>query len=245
MALNDSATLVIGAGNFYTAAVGTARPASVLAPGVAWSKVGHTSIQDILGTSSNGGDVTVLGTLQNKALRSTIAARTEIFNFTIQQFDEGALKLYYGANAPVLPDGTVGVPTDPEPTQCAWLAVFVDGDNHFDFYCPKAEIFRGDDLALSDTESLSGLPLAVTPLVYSSNTYAYTVSPLGRPNATGATAGTPGSYTPSGAQPPYALADLTGILASPTSAWTTGQNIVLGDGSLAHWSGSAWVTGAA
>jgi hypothetical protein len=61
--------------------------------------------------------------------------------------------------------------------------------------------------------------------------------------ATGATAGTPGSFTPTGATPPANLAGLTGITASPSSAWTTGQYIVLGDGSHAHWSGTAWVSG--
>lgn len=61
--------------------------------------------------------------------------------------------------------------------------------------------------------------------------------------ATGATAGTPGSFTPSGATPPANLAALTGITASPSSAWTTGQYIVLGDGSHAHWTGTAWAAG--
>jgi len=66
--------------------------------------------------------------------------------------------------------------------------------------------------------------------------------------ATGATAGTPGAFTPSGATVPANLAALTGaappVAASPNTAWTTGQSVNLGTGS-AHWDGSAWVTGAA
>ncbi len=64
--------------------------------------------------------------------------------------------------------------------------------------------------------------------------------------ATGATAGTPGSFTPSGATPPANLTALqgAGITASPNTAWTTGQSVNLGTGS-AHWDGSAWVTGLA
>lgn len=63
---------------------------------------------------------------------------------------------------------------------------------------------------------------------------------------TGATAGTPGAFTPGGAVPPANLADLqTGVTASPGTAWTTGQRVVLADGSLAHWNGTAWVAGAA
>jgi hypothetical protein len=68
--------------------------------------------------------------------------------------------------------------------------------------------------------------------------------------STGATAGTPGSYTPSGSDPPNSLADLiagvpNAVTASPNTAWTTGQYILLENGDRAHWSGTAWVTGVA
>jgi hypothetical protein len=65
--------------------------------------------------------------------------------------------------------------------------------------------------------------------------------------ATGATAGTPGTWTPGGSTPPATLAALTGgsVTASPTTAWTTGQYVALGDASYAHWNGTAWVTAAA
>jgi hypothetical protein len=64
-------------------------------------------------------------------------------------------------------------------------------------------------------------------------------------DATGANAGSPGVFTPSGATPPATLADLSGITANPTTAWTAGQYVVLGNSTLAHWSGTAWVAGAA
>jgi hypothetical protein len=63
--------------------------------------------------------------------------------------------------------------------------------------------------------------------------------------ATGATAGQPGFYTPTGATVPANLAALTGITASPNTAWTTGQWVTTGDMIGAHWSGSAWVVGKA
>src|SRR5262245_51060350 len=61
--------------------------------------------------------------------------------------------------------------------------------------------------------------------------------------ATGATAGLPGSFTPAGATPPYALANLTGITASPATNWTVGQHVELGNGTDANWNGTAWVAG--
>jgi hypothetical protein len=177
--LNDDATLVIGSGNYLTAAVGTDIPTDLLAPNAPWTNVGHTSLEDIFGITSDGGDATVIGTLQNKSLRTKYAARTETMTFTLQQFDEAGLKLYYGANAPILPDGSVGVPTNPEPTVAAFLAIFLDGDNVFAFYAPKAEIYRADDLALADTETLAGLPLGVKPMAYQTNAWTYSVTPLG------------------------------------------------------------------
>jgi hypothetical protein len=62
------------------------------------------------------------------------------------------------------------------------------------------------------------------------------------PAATTATAGTPGTFN--GVRPAD-LAGMTGITASPATAWTTGQRVIVGDGSEAHWSSTAWVEGRA
>ena len=67
------------------------------------------------------------------------------------------------------------------------------------------------------------------------------------PAAAGATAGTPGTWTPVDSYPPADFETLTtdDPTASPNTAWTTGQYVVLGDGTQAHWDGSAWVAGVA
>ena len=179
---NDNAVLVIGAGNYFTAPYVAATPeplpADLKAIAGNWVAVGHTSLEEILNITSEGGDATTIGTLQNKSLRTTYSARQETINFTLQQFDESALKLYYGSNATVGASGEVQVPTNPTPTVCSFLAVFIDGDNVFAIYAPKAEVFRASDISVSDTESLAGLPLAVKPLVHATNTWAYAVTPL-------------------------------------------------------------------
>ncbi|MFG2850873.1 hypothetical protein ACGFZ9_09405 [Streptomyces mirabilis] len=245
MALNDDATLVVGSGNYLTSPTGTAMPADLLTPTSPWQNVGHTSLEDVFGITSEGGEATTIGSLQNKSLRTKYSARTETMTFTLQQFDTAALKLYFGANAPILPDGSVGVPTEPEPTQAAFLAIFVDGDNHFAFYAPRAEIYRADDMAISDTESLAGLPLGVKPMAYGNNAWTYAITPLGGVMATGATAGSPGFFTPEGATAPTTLAGMSSVIATPTTAWTTGQHLLLGDSSKAYWNGTAWVAGQA
>lgn len=68
--------------------------------------------------------------------------------------------------------------------------------------------------------------------------------PLGTA-ATGATAGTPGTYTPANSYGPADFASIGALTASPGTAWTTGQRIVLRDSSTAYWNGTAWVAGIA
>lgn len=65
------------------------------------------------------------------------------------------------------------------------------------------------------------------------------------PVAAGATAGTPGSWTPSGSTPPADLTALqaSSVVANPATAWATGTYVVLGDLTHAHWTSSAWAAG--
>lgn len=67
----------------------------------------------------------------------------------------------------------------------------------------------------------------------------------GAVTATGATAGTPGFYTPSGANVPANLAALGSVTASPATAWTTGQYVITADLTANHWTGTAWAAGKA
>lgn len=68
----------------------------------------------------------------------------------------------------------------------------------------------------------------------------------GEVTATGAGPGTgTGSFTPAGATPPNNLAGLSGVTATPATAWSAGQYVLLADGSKAHWTGTAWAAGPA
>lgn len=72
---------------------------------------------------------------------------------------------------------------------------------------------------------------------------------LVRPIAsTGATAGTPGTWTPAGSTPPATVAALIAapVTASPATVWTTGQYVQTGTAGVpgqAHWNGTIWVSG--
>jgi hypothetical protein len=63
--------------------------------------------------------------------------------------------------------------------------------------------------------------------------------------ATGATqvSGLAGNFTPTNAGPRKNFADLAGLTASPLTAWTSNSHIMLGDGTMAYWTGTAWAVG--
>lgn len=182
MPLVDNATFIPDGGHYYSAPVGTELPEDLLTPGAAWDEFGHTDLETPMTPTSEGGDKTVVGTLQNKKLRVKRSDRTDSFDVGLQQFDISALRLYYGSNLIEVSGGAVvGVPIDPQPVEAAFLAVFRDGDAAFAYYAPRAEIFRGGDVEMSSVEDLSTLPLSITPLVHQSNKWAYAVTPIGTP----------------------------------------------------------------
>jgi hypothetical protein len=68
--------------------------------------------------------------------------------------------------------------------------------------------------------------------------------------ATGAIAGSPGTWYPTGGTAPPTLAGMGPVQPVTVggvpvlTAWTTGQHMVLGDASQCNWNGTAWVAGA-
>lgn len=69
--------------------------------------------------------------------------------------------------------------------------------------------------------------------------------------ASGATAGSPGTWSPSGSTPPATVAALiagtpNAVAPTPSSAWTPGQYVqtaTSGSGGQAYWNGTAWTSG--
>jgi hypothetical protein len=63
--------------------------------------------------------------------------------------------------------------------------------------------------------------------------------------ATGATAGTPGTYTPAGTRPPASYTAITKLTATPTARWTTGQYVKAANNDEAWWDDNSWEHGRA
>lgn len=177
MAFIDNAVLKVGNGYFYTAEVGAERPADLMNVGAEWSTMGHTSLEDILTSSVEGGESTQLGSLQKRSLKTSISSRIESFQVNLLQFDSDSLSLYYGSNAVINPDGDVEIPDQPIAEERAWLFLFWDGSRVGGIYAPKASFIAAESFSIADTESLSQLPLTVTPLQHEDNTSAYRFIP--------------------------------------------------------------------
>lgn len=60
----------------------------------------------------------------------------------------------------------------------------------------------------------------------------------------GATAGTPGEFTPEGSTVPANITALRALDIGSGAAWDEGEYIVIGTGNV-HWAGSDWATGLA
>lgn len=179
MAFNDDAVIKISTAHFYTAPVGTAAPTDPSKPTSPWEEVGHTTMDNILSFSSEGGEKSVLGSLQNRNLRTSYSDRSNTFSFNIHQYDDAGMKLYLGSNS-VDKGGRIGPADTPRPTQVAWYVCVEDGERYFDFYVPKADILGAEDLSLADTESLAFLPLQVVPLKNAGETSAWYMKPVSK-----------------------------------------------------------------
>jgi hypothetical protein len=146
----------------------------------------------------------------------------------------------------------------PGPGESESKAIFLkvlDGPVKLGLYFPKGRVtgrddtvFKKDEAALLNvTFSLEGsvlydpYELVFDPATFPAN---------GTVAATGATAGTPGTFSPSGATPPNSLAAMTSITATPATAWTTGQYVTRSDTGAADlgkcfWDSDSWETGVA
>lgn len=179
--MNDNAVLKVSGADFYVAPIGTPRPIGadeLKEPASPWEAVGHTSLENIIEITSEGGERTMLGSLQKSSLRESISNRVESFGLNLLEWTIKAMRYYYGANVVVTEDGAIEVPTEPVPAEMAFLVVLRDGENVAGFYAAKASIFRNADIAVADTNSLSALPIRVTALTAEGKRSAITVIPI-------------------------------------------------------------------
>lgn len=178
MALDDGAVLIPGLGYLYIAPAEEAKPASLTAPASPWENFGHTSREDGLTITRDGGDSEVLGTWQNPSLRE----RRDPTNFAITAFlhqvDNNVLEAYFGPGD-VSVAGEFGVTSAVATIERALYVRIVDGTNEADLYLPKVSISSEDDIEV-DVEGFLAFPVRMTVLqVTGSNLMTWIGADLG------------------------------------------------------------------
>lgn len=245
---------VVGAyGDIFSAASGTAIPASFDAVDTdpLWTKLGMISEDGASWTPPEEETEDIKIWQSSYPARTVTTGLSSSLSFALDGWDRITVPFALGGGT-FEDSGTTVVYHPPAPGESEVRALFLkvlDGPVKLGLYFAKGRVigrddavFKPDEAALLNVEfGLLGDPtLDPYNLVFDQATFPAGVA------ATGATAGTPGTFTPPGADPPEDLAALTpGVTATPTTAWTTNQHVVLGDSSKAYWNGTAWATGQA
>lgn len=162
MALLDSAVIIPGTGQMYLAPAETVKPASLTAPAAPWVNLGHTSSEDGLTITRDGGDSEVLRTWQNSALRERRDPSTFAITAFLHQVDNTVLELYFGAGD-ISVANEFGVTSASTTTLRAFYVRIIDGAAEVDLYVPKVSIAAEDDVEI-DVEGFLAFPVRATVL---------------------------------------------------------------------------------
>jgi hypothetical protein len=183
--MTDSVVLP-STGYVYIGPVGTAMPTLPIddptVPGVDWTSVGNTSLENGISRTVDGDDPSVLGSWQNPSLVTTRPTKTRSVTLNLQDFNTDTFKLYYGGGSVVDETGLAPyvegtstakafqIPDAPVPQEHALLIVAVDGGFQVVEWYPKASFLGSDDIQYDPT-ALTEMPVTATTL---SNGGAYT-----------------------------------------------------------------------
>lgn len=178
MPQTDSAVIIPGTGFMYIAPPETAKPASLTAPAAPWETLGHTSREDGLTITRDGGDSEVLGTWQNTALRERRDPTIFAITAFLHQVDNAVFELYFGTGD-VATAGEFGVISTTGTTAKALYVRIVDGANSVSLYVPRVSIAAEDDVEV-DVENFLAFPVRMTVLqVSGSNLMTFFGAELG------------------------------------------------------------------
>lgn len=162
MALIDSAVLIPGTGYMYTAPASTAVPADLVTPATPWDNLGHTSREDGLTITRDGGDSEVIGTWQNPSLRERREPTTFAITAYLHQVTNEVLSMYFGPGDTDTA-GVFGVTSAVATVERALYIRIVDGANEVGLYVPRVSISSEDDVEV-DVEGFLSFPVRMTVL---------------------------------------------------------------------------------
>jgi hypothetical protein len=162
VALIDSAVLIPGTGQIYVAPAETAMPASLTAPATPWDNIGHTSRDDGLTITRDGGDSETIGTWQNPVLRERRDPTTFAITAFLHQVTNDVLEMYFGPGDVDTAD-QFGVTSSTATIERALYVRIIDGTAEAGLYVPKVSISSEDDVEI-DVEGFLAFPIRATVL---------------------------------------------------------------------------------
>ena len=212
-----------------------------------WTSVGYIS-DDETPTVSQELSTNDIPAWQTQGLvRRVLTSRVFSIGFTMIEVNPLAMALWFDTEVPEEDDGSFSLAlssTGAQQERAALLQVR-DGDQLVRYHFPRVVQSEAGDVTFTKGEA-TGYPVKLTALDVSGSpgTFVKIVEAPPVP-ATGATAGIPGTFTPSGAVVPADIAALDTIVANPVTVWTVGQYVALGDASHAYWDSNSWEVGEA
>jgi len=169
MSAVDSSLIVPGHGTFFFGEEGSTLPTDPLtafaldatAPS-GWIDIGHTSTENTIAFSKDGGDTTQLNTWYRDAVRVVYGALTWGATIGALQVTGDTLDLAFGGQLDEV-GGRYIVPATPQPKSGQGVILFQDSTDSMLFYMPKIQVTIGDAPSVS-TEQFFEIQLALSIL---------------------------------------------------------------------------------
>lgn len=238
-------------GGIYAAPVGTALPTDAIASlAAAFLAVGYVTDDGLTKTINR--DTSNVLAWGGDLIAVTQKSFTAQFKFKMAEYLNATPQgLLYGTSNVTTTtatgtDSTAVAVTSAPPPHNSWVIEMRQGNGRIRLVIPDGMISDQGDVVYKD-DDVASLEVTVTSFIDISSRYfyEYMTSPAA-PNKAAASPGTAfpaeATVTASDSTNAAKLAGL-GYVASPLTAWTTGQQITIG-GFAFNWSSSAWAAGA-
>ena len=173
MAVDSTKLVIPGHGTVFHAPVNTLPPSNPLeafnlqADGpTPWKNLGHTSKQNTIAFTKEGGDRETIDTFLADAVRESVASTSWGVTIAALQFDEDNLAMAFNGDFDEATGGyTVATPV---PVEAALFLYFQDTTGALGFWLPNTTVALGDAPTV-DTANFFELPLSATILAASND----------------------------------------------------------------------------
>lgn len=165
--------IIPGRGAIFTAEPGTTPPdyhvITPYAPGTGWSSLGHTSVENNVSLSKDGGEATFYDSWWEAAIAVTKSPTNWSVTVGALELSKDNFDLAFSGELETKSiTGGYLVPSDIKAVSKAMFVLAVQGEKRMGLYLPSVSISLGDAPAF-DREALFELPLAASILSYEGN----------------------------------------------------------------------------